>query len=208
MDRKFFTTKGAISEGWRLTKENLGFLIGYQLILYFVTLLFSGGKHFGFMHDLWHLLGTVLIFLLNMGFYKSSLLIATGIKPEFNQLYDNWRQLISWAVASFLFAIMFFIGFMLLIVPGCYIWAKYGLFPFFIVDKKAGPIEALKAAGQATEGVCATLFGFFVICLLLNILGFLLLGIGLFFTAPTTLIAMAIIYRKLAYPVQAPVELV
>lgn len=198
MDAQPFTIGNAIKEGWRLTKEYIGFFIGYQIILYLLTIVF--GVSHGWKWAPWHILGWILVVLVKMGLYNSALLTTVGIKPGFDQLYKNWRLFISWVVASFLFGIMFIIGLILLIFPGCYVLAKYGLFPFFILDKNLGPIEALKQTGQATKGIRGKVFLLFLACFGLDILGVLCFGIGLLITVPITLIALAYVYRRIAYP--------
>lgn len=187
----------AFKEGWKLTKEHLGFLIGYQIILYFLAILFSGA-HRGFAWSAWHILGWIVVILAKMGLYNSILLISVGIKPTFSQLYANWHLFFSWVVASFLFAVLFIIGLILLIVPGFYVWARYGLFPFFILDKGIGPIEALKETAKATEGMRWEIFCLLLACAGLNLLGFLCFGVGLLFTVPITLFALTRAYRQIS----------
>lgn len=196
MDDQPFTVGEAIKKGWELTKEYLGFLLGYQVILYFLFILF-GGSHSGLGWATWSLFGWILVILVKMGLYNSALLITRDIKPGFDQLYSNWRLFISWVVASILFGIMFVVGLILLIVPGCYVLARYGLFPFFILDRNLGPLEALKQCGKATEGMLWKLFLLFLACVGLNILGFLVLGVGLFISVPVTLLALATVYRQI-----------
>lgn len=188
--------KDVFRKGWELTKENLWFFIGYQIILYALMGVFSSYNE-GFAASLWQLLGWVMMIIVKMGLYNSSLLIAKGVKPTFDQLYKNWDLFIPWVVASFLMAIMFFIGLLLFIVPAGYVIARYGLFPFFILDKKLGPVEALKAAAQASEGVRWPLFLVFLACAGLDILGLMLFGVGLLITVPVTLIALATVYLEL-----------
>jgi uncharacterized membrane protein len=196
MNEAPFTIGGAIREGWRLTKENIGFLIVYQIILY-VILVLTGGTQEKWEWSLWHFLGWIILILGKMGLYNSTLLITSGIKPNFDQLYKNWRMFFSWVVASFLFGIMLVIGFALLIVPGCYLWARYGFYPFFILDKKSGPLEALSESAATTEGIRWPVFLLFLACAGLDVLGILFFGIGLLLTVPITLLALATVYRKI-----------
>ena len=202
-----FAIGQVIKEAWELTKAHLGFLIGFQLIIFGIMALFGGLDPEG-KWVLWQMLGWVVLILVKMGLYNSSLLITGGIQPGFNQLYQNWRMLISWVIASFLFGLMFMIGFALLIVPGLYIWARYGFFPFFILDKDVGPIEALKMSAKATEGIRWQVFLLFISCLGLDILGALFFGVGLLFTIPITLLAIAIVYRRITGTAQAEEQLI
>ncbi len=197
MQNQSFTIGGAIREGWELTKMNLGFLLVYQVILYFLMWLFNGSSHTGFQFSIIQLIGWIIIALGKMGFYNSALLLTKGLKPSFDQFYKNWRLFLSWMIASFIFGILFVIGFILLIFPGFYVATVFGFYPYFILDKGLGPIEALKESAQATKGVRLDVFLLFLTCIGLLILGLLFFGIGLLFTAPVTVIAVAVVYRKL-----------
>lgn len=198
MNGQLFSIGEAIKDGWRLTKEHLSFLIGYQLILYFLILIFSGAQK-GYTWAFWHYVGFALIVLVKMGLYNSVLMITQGVKPEFDQMYRNWRLLVSWFVAGFIFGVAFVIGLILLIAPGCYVLAKYGLFPFFLLDQKLGSLEALKQTEKASTGILMPIFLLFLACGALNLLGLLFFGVGLLLTIPTTLLALATVYRKIVY---------
>lgn len=203
MDEQSFKVGEFISQGWKFTKEHLGFLISYVIIMFIMSFLFSGVADALYQQGrvllsvLMHLAGWIVGVFIQMGLYNSSLLITSGIKPGFDQLYSNDRHFISYVVSSILFGLMVTIGFILLIVPGFYLMARYGLFPYFILDKNMGPIQALEAASQASEGKRWFLFLMFISLILLNIVGALLLGIGLLFTFPITFLALAAVYRKI-----------
>jgi uncharacterized membrane protein len=88
-------------------------------------------------------------------------------------------------------------GLILLIIPGI-IWAiKFSLCFYFVIDKGLGPIEALKASSRTTMGIKWQLFGFGILCGLINFLGLLCLFIGGFATYPTVLVANVLVYRQL-----------
>jgi uncharacterized membrane protein len=202
-----FTIIGALQEGWKLTKENIGFLILYQIILYFFTFL-AGGAQTDWRWVFGHFLAWIIVILGKMGLYNSALLITAHTKPGFDQFYQNWRMILSWIVSSVLFGILFLIGFALLIVPGFYVWARYGFYPFFILDKKSGPLEALRQSAEATEGIRWPIFLLFLTCAGLDILGLLFFGIGLFIAAPVTILALAIVYRQITSPDKNENELI
>jgi uncharacterized membrane protein len=198
MQNQSFTIGGGLREGWELTKVNIGFLVVYQIILFFLIWLFNDWREeWTFSAVVIQFIGWMIIMLGKMGFYQSALLLTKGLKPRFNQFYANWRLLFSWIVAGFLFGMMFAIGLILLIVPGFLVWATFGLYPFFILDKSLGPIEALKKSAKATRGARGHLFLFFLACVGINLLGLLFFGVGLLITVPMTLIALAVIYRKM-----------
>jgi uncharacterized membrane protein len=197
------TIKETFLEGWKYTKEHIGFLIGYLLIMIIVSILFRlVGDAFHEKNKLLiafvvNVIGAIVGLYMHMGFYNSALMITSWMKPTFEQLYSNGRHFVSFFAANILFDLMVSVGLILLIVPGFYLLAKFGLFPFFILDQNLGPIEALKAASKASEGKRWFLFLFFISALLINIVGALLLVVGLLFTIPLTLLAFAVVYRKI-----------
>lgn len=196
MDTKSFSIGSLLKEGWELFKVNSGFLVVYQIILFALSFVF-GGLEAGWKMAPFHILGFVIIMLGKMGLYQSILIMTTGNKPGFDQFYSNWPQFLSWFIANLIFGIVFVIGLILLIFPGCYVLARYGLFPFFILDQKLGPLEALSEAGKATEGVRWQIFLLFLACMILNILGLIFFFVGLLITVPVTLFALATVYRQL-----------
>lgn len=191
-----FSIGDSLKKGWESTKTHLGFLIGYEIILFFLVFIFSLGND-RILGILWRTLGFVVMVLVKIGLYNSALLIARNIKPNFDQLYINWRLAVSWIIANFLFGLMFVIGFLLLIVPGLYVLARFGLFPFALVDGHLGPIEALQESSRLTEGLRWKLLLLWLAFAGINILGALVFGIGLFITIPVTLLALAYVYRQI-----------
>jgi uncharacterized membrane protein len=69
---------------------------------------------------------------------------------------------------------------------------------YFVVDKGLGPNHALRASSQTTNGAKWRLLGFFVLGILMNLLGVLCLVVGIFVTLPTVMVATALVYRRLA----------
>ena len=196
MKEKEFSISGLLKEGWELTKVNIGFLVVYQVILLAIAFLLNENE-FSWKMIPFHLFGFIIIMLGKMGLYQSILMMTKGIKPKFDQFFRNWPQFLSWVAAHFIFAMLFVIGIALFVVPGLYVLARYGLFPFFILDKKLGPLEAIGEAGKATRGVRWHVFLLFMACIGLNILGLLFFFVGIFITAPITLFALATVYRLL-----------
>lgn len=70
-------------------------------------------------------------------------------------------------------------------------------FNFLVVDRDMGPVQSIKASYEATDKVFWPLLGFMILMVLINILGAIILLVGLFATIPTTLLATAFVYKKL-----------
>lgn len=100
-------------------------------------------------------------------------------------------------LTQILFVLIVAAGMILLIVPG-FVWAvTYGFAPILCAVEGYDPVDALRESRRLTTGHRKPLFWFGVICLGVNILGALAIGIGLFVTIPTTVIAMAHVLRRL-----------
>lgn len=74
---------------------------------------------------------------------------------------------------------------------------KLQFYSYFIVDKNAGPIEALKKSWAITRGVKWDLFLFGLLLGLITLAGLLALVVGLFVAIPVGLLANTYVYRKL-----------
>lgn len=95
--------------------------------------------------------------------------------------------------AAILFGLILLGGLILLIIPGIYWAIRFSLFPYFIVDKELGAIEALRHSYRATAHYEWSLLAIFLLLVLLvaiPIIG----GTLFFFMLP---IVMVYIYRKL-----------
>ncbi|MES0403793.1 MAG: DUF975 family protein [Hyphomicrobium sp.] len=118
---------------------------------------------------------------------------------------DLWNPQPFWRYlgAQFLAAIIIFVGLLLLIVPG-FIAALGLLFvPYVVIDRGAGPINALKESWRITNGNKWQLFLFGLVLSGLNLVGVLLLVVGLLVTVPVTWIAVTHAYRTLASQAEA-----
>lgn len=95
--------------------------------------------------------------------------------------------------------VMFFeTGAMVVVVVLAIVWAiKFGFFPFSILDRRVGYIQAFKDSSRITKGAKWQLLLFAVELLGMNLLGLLCLLVGLFVTVPMTYLAAAYVYRHL-----------
>ena len=69
---------------------------------------------------------------------------------------------------------------------------------YFVIDRESGPIEALKESYRVTNGYKWELFVLSLLLLLINVAGLLALVIGLFVSAPVSLLAVTHAYRVLS----------
>jgi len=82
-------------------------------------------------------------------------------------------------------------------LPCFYMWIKIQFFPYFIISKEMGAIEALKKSYEITEGQSLTLVLFFITLIMINLVGLIPLGLGLVFTIPFSLVATGVMFTAL-----------
>ena len=69
---------------------------------------------------------------------------------------------------------------------------------FLVIDRGLGPIQALKESHRITQGYKWTLFVLCLLLVLVNLAGLLALVVGIFVSAPVSLLALTHAYRVLS----------
>lgn len=141
-------------------------------------------------------LTTIQLFL-SLGFIKIMLLLVQDKFVRVADMFNNFRIFLSYFVASFLYGIAVTLGIFLLVLPGIFIAIRFQFFPYFILEEKDSSFTALRKSYYLSQNLTVELFLFGVVVVALNIVGVLLLGIGIIFTYPLTTMATAVIYRSL-----------
>lgn len=196
-----FSVGDAVSYGWNAYWKNVGPMVLIVLAIWVVNVVFSIIA-FPFdnfiLRSLIQVIGTIVGLLVAMGLIRATLALTRGEKPEVSMLFetDNFGPYI---IAAILFGIGFAIGIFLCVIPGIIFATFFGFYGFVIVDQnEQSPVEALKRSQQLVSGHFGTVLGLAFVLILINIVGFMLCGIGLLFTAGITAIAWAYAYRALS----------
>lgn len=137
---------------------------------------------------------------LGLGLTYMSLRAADGLKIHLGHLFARFQYVFHYLIAYFLYSLVILVGLILLVFPAAIWGSRYSLFPFFIVDQGAGPIESLKKSSEATYGAKWDIFGLLLISLCLGFVGAILAFLGLFVVIPVLSIAWASAYRYLTMP--------
>jgi len=201
----------AIGFGWDTMKANIGFFIALLIVAFLIKNLpkFIGGfaeNDFPFVTVLFEIVGWILGMVVSLGLIKISLKFCDGVKGQLDDLLSSFDLLLNYIAASILYVLIILGGVILLIIPGIIWMIKFSLFPYFIVEKGLGPVEALKASSEATMGAKWDLFLFGLLLGLINLAGFLCLVVGLFATIPTSMVAYAYVYRELSGSTASPMS--
>ena len=90
------------------------------------------------------------------------------------------------------------IGIPLLFVLGVIFSLMFMFSGFLVIDRELGPIEAMKESYRMTHGYKWSLLGLLLLLFLINLLGLLAFIVGIFVSAPVSLLAVTHAYRVLA----------
>ncbi|HEY5494182.1 MAG TPA: hypothetical protein VIK15_06290 [Candidatus Anoxymicrobiaceae bacterium] len=202
MNQKKFDIGESLRFGWETFKSNIGFLILIVLIFWVVEGIFSVPTYAVRNQAvilIFNILGFVIAVFVAIATIKISLRFLAGGPGDFTDLYEGYPRFLDMLVGQILYALIVIAGLILLIVPGIIWGLKYQFYPYLIIDKDMGSVDAIKRSGQITMHQKGHLFLFWLAVVGINILGAVACGIGLFITIPLTFLAHAHIYRRLEY---------
>ncbi len=193
-----------LGEAYERLKKRLGFYIAlivvYLLLMVALSLI---GEKLGTVGNI--LMRLVEIYI-NAGVLKIIIKDINGKEPELFDMFTAQDVYINFLVAGILYGLAVGFGVLLLIIPGIIFAIMWQFYKYAVVDVKLGPVEALRYSGEITKGYRWTVFGIDIVLVLVNIAGALALGIGLLFTIPLTMIAEAVMYRRLKENYEGVIE--
>ena len=146
----------------------------------------------------WNILTWVVGLILAMGLIRAALAVLDGREPEVGMLFKTDR-LGAYVIASILVGILAGVGLILCIIPGLIVLFLLAFYGYAIVDGRTNDaIDSLKMSYQLVTKHVGALLLLFILCFLINILGFLLCFVGLLATYPITAVAIAYAWRKIS----------
>ena len=155
---KIFRHEG-LAFGWKTAKKDIFFFLKIFLIIIAVT----------------HFLPTLIDMLLNIS--PDSVTPGDALSSVFGMIFsfglikiylhfvhnrtahikdliftkEDGKTLVNWVLAKFGSQILIFLGFILLIIPGIYIAARFYFVELMVVDKKMRAIDAMRASRKLTK---------------------------------------------------------
>jgi len=191
----------SIRFGWKTVQNSLALVVITLIVAGIVPAIIQwGGRHV--FHDggrlfLIKVIAWLVSATFDLGLCKIYLRFADGEKPIFENLFDGFARAHVWIAASFIVAIAFAMGLILLVIPGIIMMLRLSMIWFVLVDERTGPIDAIQRSWDITRGHTMDMLVLFIALTGLNLLGLICLGIGILVTIPISGIAMAYLYREL-----------
>jgi uncharacterized membrane protein len=140
-------------------------------------------------------LGTAAI---TAGIFNYSLKLLRGQKAELGDVFNIFQFLLPLILGSILFTIVMNLGFLLCIVPAVILSLGLQFYGALIVDKKLGPIEALKKSWELTDGHKVTLLVYGILAFLIMFAAIALCCLPALFIFPVLSVAQTFIYLRLS----------
>ena len=132
----------------------------------------------------------------DLGFKKIALDLHDRGESSVKALFSCFNLAPKALVGWILYSLMVWVGWLLFVLPGFIALLRFAFFPYFIIDKHVGPIDALKMSYEVTQHHVWDMFAFWVAIKVVTYLGFLS-WIGIILTWPLSTLAYAFFYRKL-----------
>jgi len=197
--------------GWKSFKENKWLFVQVSLLYFLVSIVPS---IIDFISNMGNIaddpIFKVLSVVINIAFFILGLIIpigytyillsvvdgvSVGVRDLFSTRGIFWKFLLASIVSS----IMIAVGFFLLIIPGVFLTVSFIFWGYIVVDQKVSAIQSLKKSYHMTKGYRWRMLGFLAMAFLINIVGFILIGLGLLVTVPVTALALTHLYRHIRH---------
>ncbi len=185
-----------LSDGWEHLKKNLGIAIGFT-ILAGVLLLIGPVLQFRGYALVGAIVAVVLAYICAIAWVEAGVLLGKGAKLTLTQIFSRSDRWFHFFVGTILFIFIVAVGLILFIIPGVIWFLRLQLFSYFVIDKNMNAFEALSASWKCTKGSLLNLFLVHIVLHIVNVIGALLVSVGLLVTIPYTASVIGGIYQKL-----------
>ncbi|UZJ41817.1 hypothetical protein OO006_02120 [Prosthecochloris sp. SCSIO W1101] len=180
-----------LKEGWEVFKSRPGEFIVFSVIIFVVIGLFSRLDFIG------PLATTAVISPLYAGFIVVIFMLFKGREVQFGDFFKGFNYFLPLVLAGIVSGILVGIGFALLLLPGIYLAVSYMFVSMLIVDYRMEFWQAMETSRQIVTKNWFSLFVFFLVLFVVNLLGVLALGIGLLVTIPLSICSICVAYRDI-----------
>ncbi len=170
------TIEAYIRRGWEIIRKRLDYFVLFTLIFFIGSSIPLGALF--------------LMQSLAAGFLLVAFYIVSGREIVFENFFDGFKYFAALLLFSLVSTLLIFVGFLALILPGIYLSVGYIFTPFFIVFRKMDFWQAMEASRKLVHPQWFSIFGFLLVLALINLLGFLALGVGLLITVPLSYCAL------------------
>lgn len=176
-----------INRGFAIFKENVGPFVGYTFLFSIINIFL-----------VYTLIGQFFVQgPLTIGFSIAAYRLSRKKSFDFGDFFKGFDFFVPLLLATLVMSVFITIGFIFLIIPGIYLAVAYSATAHLIVFRKMDFWEAMEASRKLVSKEWFSIFGFMIVLGLINLCGFLCLGVGLLFTVPITSCAVYAAYADI-----------
>jgi len=197
-----FSKLKAISSSFEKIKANPLIIFGISFI---VVIFWAASFYVAF--SIWSIsesLGILSFFIVSiinlfvlMGYMKIAIKIHDGHSVSLMDLFFYYQKFSPFLISLLLYIAVIFLGMLFVVIPGIFLAVRFSFAPFFALEEDSSALELMKKSWKTTGGHFFDLLIFYLILVVLSVIGATVLYIGLAFTLPISLIAVVYGYRKL-----------
>lgn len=179
-----------IGKGFEVFKQCFGSMVGFFLLTAVITFVL------GIIPILGSIATAIIGAPLGAGFTFVGLSVIRRQSYTFKDFFKgfNNKYFLQLFLISIVGGAITALGFFLLIIPGIYIVVAYSFAVQIAIDWELDFWEALETSRKLITKKWLSMFVFLIVLTLINIVGLLLLGIGILFTVPLTICSMLVAY--------------
>jgi hypothetical protein len=177
--------------GWELFKRYPGGFIGFFLVNVIIALILCAIPFLGWL--LFVAISPALI----MGNFIVSAKLLQGQAPAFRDFFAGFHFFLPLLLLSLVTSILIAIGLALLLIPGIYLAVAYLFASCLVVDSRLDFWPAMELSRRTVNPLWFGIFTFMLLVVVINLLGGLLLGLGLLVTVPLSYCALTAAYADL-----------
>lgn len=172
------------SKGWQLVINNLGLFVGFTIVYMLISMVLGLIPFIGSLANL--AISPSLI----IGFYIVADKLEKGEQVTFSNFFDGFSKLGDLFIVHLVMLFFVIIGFILLVIPGIYLAVAYSFAtPMVWFIYNGSVLDTLKTSRILISKNWLSFLGFYLIGLLVCILGLICLGVGIFVAIPVMYVA-------------------
>ncbi len=187
----FLDPIGCLQEGFAIFKPQAPLLIGYTFLMLVTSFGLSLIPLIGPLADI------LLIGVLYAGMFMVIFKLMDGQPVLFANFFDGFKDPGKFMLFNFLNLVLVLIGMFFFIIPGLYLAIAWSLSIPILLHQKTSVWKAMEISRKAVTAQLLQFVVLFLVVVGVNLLGGLLLGIGLLVSIPVSFCAIAVAYRKL-----------
>ena len=187
-----FSIQESISKGWELYKDQWLNTLAYSLLVFSIQ-----GISTYFLEDYALIVSIFLSPPLTAGFFLIANRIGRGVEIQFSNYFEGFSYWGILIVISLISGILTFFGILALILPGIYLAVAFMFGIPFALFSGMNFWVSLELSRRLITMNWWKFFGFVIVLIGLNILGFLCFFVGLMVTIPVSYFAIYAVFEEL-----------